>query len=71
MRKCSIGSLRGADWISLLKPWLLEVVRRHSDSSAIRFLSYNTFLTEAHIKLPSPFPDGLLEEPSPKRGHPG
>lgn len=36
---------------------LREVVRRHSDSASIRFLSYNTYLTEAHITLPDPFPD--------------
>jgi len=34
-----------------------EVVRRHSDSSSIRFLSYNTFLLEADFKMPDPFPD--------------
>jgi hypothetical protein len=36
---------------------LKEVVRRHSDSVTIKFLSYNTYLTEAHITLPDPFPD--------------
>jgi len=35
---------------------LKEVVRRHSDSATIKFLSYNTYLTEAHIDLPDPFP---------------
>ena len=39
---------------------LREVVRRHSESAAIRFLSYNTFLTEAHITLPDPLPDVRL-----------
>jgi len=34
-----------------------EVVRRHSNSALIRFLSYNTYLTEAHITLPDPVPD--------------
>src|SRR5437868_3707585 len=36
---------------------LQEVVRRHEDSDRIKFLSYNTFLTQALIKLPDPFPD--------------
>ena len=36
---------------------LREVARRHSESARIRFLSYNTYLTEAHITLPDPFPD--------------
>src|SRR4051812_27491046 len=36
---------------------LKEVVRRHSDSATIKFLTYNTYLTEAHITLPDPFPD--------------
>lgn len=36
---------------------LKEVVRRHSESASIKFLSYNTYLTEAHITLPDPFPD--------------
>jgi hypothetical protein len=36
---------------------LREVLRRHSDSESMRFLSYNTYLTEAHIQLPDPFPD--------------
>ena len=36
---------------------LKEVVRRHSDSATIKFLNYNTYLTEAHITLPDPFPD--------------
>jgi endonuclease/exonuclease/phosphatase family metal-dependent hydrolase len=34
-----------------------EVERRHSDSSSIRFLTYNTFLLEADFKMPDPFPD--------------
>ena len=36
---------------------LRELVRRHSESLTIRFLSYNTYLTEAHVTLPDPFPD--------------
>ncbi len=32
-------------------------MRRHSASAMVRFLSYNTYLTEAHITLPDPFPD--------------
>lgn len=36
---------------------LREVIRRHSQSALIRFLSYNTYLTEAHFTLPNPFPD--------------
>src|SRR5205085_1391607 len=36
---------------------LKEIVRRHSDAATLRFLSYNTFLTEALFKLPSPLPD--------------
>src|SRR3954451_19465942 len=36
---------------------LQEVVRRHADSDRVRFLSYNTFLTQALITLPDPFPD--------------
>lgn len=36
---------------------LREVVRRHADALTVKFLSYNTFLTEAHIPLPDPFPD--------------
>lgn len=36
---------------------LREVARRHTESAIIRFLSYNTYLTEAHLKLPDPFPD--------------
>jgi len=36
---------------------LREVVRRHSESATIKFLSYNTYLTEAHITLPDPLPD--------------
>ena len=36
---------------------LREVIRRHSQSASIRFLSYNTYLLEAHITLPDPFPD--------------
>src|SRR5258708_2481 len=36
---------------------LTELVRRHSDSASIRFLTYNTFLTEANVELPNPFPD--------------
>jgi endonuclease/exonuclease/phosphatase family metal-dependent hydrolase len=39
---------------------LKEVVRRHSDSASIKFLSYNTYLTQAHITLPDPFPDVKL-----------
>src|SRR5262245_54107821 len=34
-----------------------EVVRRHPNSALIRFLSYNTYLTEAHITLPDPVAD--------------
>ncbi|HET6977292.1 MAG TPA: hypothetical protein VFI24_13270 [Pyrinomonadaceae bacterium] len=36
---------------------LKEATRRHSESVSIKFLSYNTYLTEAHISLPDPFPD--------------
>lgn len=36
---------------------LREVVRRHTGPVTVRFLSYNTFLTEAHVALPDPFPD--------------
>ena len=34
-----------------------EVVRRHANPITVKFLTYNTFLTEAHITLPDPFPD--------------
>jgi endonuclease/exonuclease/phosphatase family metal-dependent hydrolase len=36
---------------------LREVVLRHTDSDTIRFLSYNTFLTQAVIKMPGFIPD--------------
>jgi hypothetical protein len=36
---------------------LRELARRHSESATIKFLSYNTYLTEAHITLPDPLPD--------------
>ncbi len=36
---------------------LKEVVRRHTNPITIKFLNYNTYLTEAHIPLPDPFPD--------------
>jgi hypothetical protein len=36
---------------------LREVVRRHSEAETIKFLTYNTYLTEAHITLPDPLPD--------------
>jgi endonuclease/exonuclease/phosphatase family metal-dependent hydrolase len=36
---------------------LREVVRRHTDSDTIRFLSYNTFLTQFVIKMPGFIPD--------------
>jgi hypothetical protein len=36
---------------------LQEIVRRHEDCDRIKFLSYNTFLTQALIRLPDPFPD--------------
>ncbi|MDH4369642.1 MAG: hypothetical protein OEV99_07320 [Nitrospira sp.] len=39
---------------------LREVIRRHSQCASIRFLSYNTYLLEAHITLPDPFPDVRL-----------
>ena len=44
-------------WLAGSPRSLKEVVRRHSDSAMIKFLSYNTYLTEAHITLPDPFPD--------------
>jgi len=34
-----------------------EIVRRHTTAITIKFLTYNTFLTEAHVSLPDPFPD--------------
>jgi endonuclease/exonuclease/phosphatase family metal-dependent hydrolase len=36
-----------------------DIARRHSadDTAFVRFLSYNTYLTEAHVTLPDPFPD--------------
>jgi endonuclease/exonuclease/phosphatase family metal-dependent hydrolase len=36
---------------------LREIVRRHTGPITVKFLSYNTFLTEAHVSLPDPFPD--------------
>src|SRR5262245_13260175 len=36
---------------------LQELVRRHTSAETIRFLTYNTFLTEALIRLDDPFPD--------------
>ena len=36
---------------------LREVARRHLDGKTIKFLSYNTYLTEAHISLPGPLPE--------------
>ena len=36
---------------------LREVVRRHTSPVTIKFLSYNTFLTELRVSLPDPFPD--------------
>jgi endonuclease/exonuclease/phosphatase family metal-dependent hydrolase len=34
-----------------------EIARRHLDGQTIKFLSYNTYLLEAHIDLPNPLSD--------------